>query len=513
MADTYRVTVRIDKYLDGDTVRLGVPVRFRPIIAGPNGREARRTDRSREIVTVIAPVTAQQDFGASAYLAAGDYEVEAILPSGEQLSDELSVTDNAQDPEKATRVVLRGESSPNEWRSWGHYAGSALVSTGSANLELAKATLRPSTQLEVSVGSYVLAPGLDRFDPSSWDSWFAYLEKRFRRGPDDAPTLALGGNESELSFDTEGGYGGTPLRVKFVVENHHSSRADLHEIGTKRTYAAISGLAGTRLIALPWPWGEEAHYNGSMPFELLAAEDTDQLRCEFVHKDERWAGLLAYLNRGRVDLASEILNSATDALFGKFQNPLAAAVGGYLLLSSNRRKRDEKWPDWLDNLSRRFPNLPDGPILRARWLLAQNSKENLQEAHDLLVQSVERGLPYFTTGVVWLIEALEQTSISCVACVDILRRVRGVARSMDLSQAFTSFSIAKPLTRSEEQSHPELGTPPGIELEDPFIHELIKRTKGVQAQASLPEPQYVVQTLNREQIARPKPQYLKLTRE
>lgn len=492
MAEDVRVYVRVDKYLDGDAIRLGVPVRFRPIVVDTDGRAARRTDRSREIITVIAPVSSREDYAARAYLAPGEYEVEAVLPSGEQLSEELTVgPTTAENEDEVTRIVLRGEPSPNEWRSWGHYAGTALAPARSVDLNLYKTALRHSAQLEVTVGSQARVQGLYNFDPSSWTDWFHYLQQRFLLGPKYALNIQLDGNESSLRVETQGGYDDAPLRIKFVLDDHRAWRSDRRLIGVKRTYAAISGVSGTRLVALPWPWGERLYYDGASPFELLAAEDRNRLRCEPVLKDERWAGLVAYLNRGRVDLAGEILNSARDALFEKFQNPLAAAVGGYVLLSSDRRKRGESWPSWLDNLSRRFPHLPDGPILRARWLLAQNAEKNLKEAHDLLVESFHRGLPYFTTGVVWLIEGLEQTSIGCESCVNILRLVRGVARSMDLSQAFTSFSIAKPQTRSSEQTNPEFSAPPGVALEEPEASEVLRRIEEGRTQVAVRQPQNV----------------------
>ena len=192
-----------------------------------------------------------------------------------------------------------------------------------------------------------------------------------------------------------------------------------------------------------------------------------------------------------MDLASEILANASDALFAKFQNPLAAAVGGYVLLSSSPTDEKASWPDWLSNLAEYFPHLPDGLILRARWLLARNREENLEEAHQLLFESFNRGIPYFTTGVVWLIEGLEQTSIGCPICTEILRKVRGVARSMDLSQAFTSFSIGKPQTRDAEEPRPESDVPPGQALMERDAYDLLRRQEEAAGQVALPQPQYL----------------------
>lgn len=445
MADEIWVTVRVDKLIDGDRVDYGVPVRFRPVVEDAD-RHARRFDRSRGTVAIIAPVSSFSHATVGVYLPWGDYDVEAVLPSGEQIGQELMVGPNSiRSGTGAIEVILHGEHSPNEWRSWAHFTGAQLASwRQEAREKIVRQRLgyAPGKRFEVSVGSLAYADSRDEFHPSSWDGWFNFLQNRYERGSEPDLKLELGVNFSGLEVQTEGGYDQTPLRIKFV--QGRTPGIVPRDIGERRAYAAIAGSTSTRLVAIPWPWGDSAYAPGHIPFELLAFEEEDQLRCDPVLRDSQWAGLVAYLNRGRVDLAGDILAGARDALFAKFENPLAAAVGGYVLLSSSFSDEEASWPGWLSNLAEYFPHLPDGLILRARWLLARNRRENLNEAHHLLFESFNRGIPYFTTGVVWLIEGLERTSIGCPTCTEILRRVRGVARSMDLSQAFTSISIAKP---------------------------------------------------------------------
>ncbi|MFL7906024.1 hypothetical protein ACJ41P_33240 [Azospirillum argentinense] len=480
MADRAWVSVRVDKRIDGDHVIYGVPVRFRPVIEDEK-RHVRIFDRSREMVSAIAPV-GSYGYGVDVSLTYGEYDVEATLPSGEPLSTELTVGS------ETVQVVLRGENSPNEWRSWAHFSGASLASERQVTGEFLRGP-SPQTSFDVMVGSVVHAAAGGGFDPSSWNGWFDFLDERYRRGPEYFSNIQLGGSDYGLSVRTEGGFDGTPLRILFSRDGYPDYGYDITQIGARRTFAAITGHAGTRLFALPLPWGEGYHQT---PFEMLAFEDGRQLRCDPILRDERWSGLVAYVNRGRVDLASEILMSARDALFEKLENPLAAAIGGYVLLSSTRgRDIKESWPRWLDNLAHRFPRLPDGAILRARWLLSQNTEENLHEAHELLYEAVERGLPFFTTGVVWLIEGLEQTSIGCPTCTDLLRMVRGVARSMDLSQAFTSFSITKPLTRGSKETRPDLSAPPGTALVEPYVQERSRRREEATTQPVIPQRQYL----------------------
>lgn len=494
MAGEAWVTVRIAKYIDGYEVQFGVPVRFRPVVEDVR-TEVRRFDRSRTIETAVAPVSLSEDHSASIYLPWGDYDVEAVLPSGETVSVELNLgPDSPKSGVGAVEVVLEGEHSPNEWRSWAHFTGAQLASPRQERFEIQERQLysySADSHFEVTIGSLAHSGTLGSFDPSSWSGWFEFLERRFERGPDFAPNVALGENISGLEAETEGGHDRTPLRIKFVQKHHPHISLEAPVTGERRTYAAISGSTGTRLVAIPWPWGDTAHMAGHIPFELLAFEENGKLRCDPVLRDTQWAGLVAYLNKGRVDLASEILNRASDALFLKFQNPLAAAVGGYVLLSSEESDPEARWPSWLSNLAEYFPYLPDGQILRARWLLSQNRSDYLGEAHNLLFNSIERGIPYFTTGVVWLIEGLEQTSIGCPTCTEILRRVRGVARAMDLSQAFTSFSITKPRTRDAEETSPEFGAPTGQALVEPYIQELLRRQEEATTQLVIPQLQYL----------------------
>jgi hypothetical protein len=464
MAEERRVEVRIDKWLEGEQARLGVPVRFRPVVEDPKTK-VRRIDRQRQIKTVIAPVT-RTAYGSPVSLVPGDYDVEAVLPSGEPLGEELKVPAAHQANEDTIEVVLRGDYSPNEWRSWGHFTGSPLTSLRQVDRER-RLEVNPNFQpskLEVSIGQMAMSELSGSFNPARWDDWFTFLEAR-RHNSEEAPEIRLEENDFGLAWKTEGGFGAEPIVIRFTQQRPPTASLEPEAIGKDRIYAAIRGKSGTRLIGLPWPWGWPS--SDQIPFEILALEDRETLRCDPILRDPEWAGLVAYLNKGRLDLASEILKAAQVALYGKFQNPLAAAAGGYVLLSYGATGEEEEWPSWLGNLNHYFPHFPDGAVLRARWLLGQNTEEGLLEAHQLLYEAVDRGIPYFTTGIVWLMEGLEQTSIDCQECAERLRRVRGVARWIDLGQAFTSFGVGRPLTRHAKETPFHRESLPGVTLDVP----------------------------------------------
>jgi hypothetical protein len=481
--------VRVDKYLDGANVGLGVPVRFHPVIDLPEAEADRRADRKRKAVTAVVPISGNPTNTRWVRLETGAYDIEAVLPSGELLTAEQTI-----EPEGDHEVVLRGESSPNEWRSWAHFAGANLASAERKREEsLPDAYLESVPELEVTVGSTAHEAGtLGGFDPSRWGDWFDFLQANFERRDQPVAThLSLSGNDSGLEVQREGGYDGLPLRISLVQREQVGFRAQ--QIGKDRLFLAVSGVYGSRLFMMPWPWGESSTVPGAKLFDIMAVADRGHFRCDPVLVDERWGGLLAYVNSGRIQLAAEIVQQASDALFQKFENPLAAVVGGYVLLSTDADQGKDRWPDWLDNLARRFPELPDGAILRARWLLNQGGEKNIEQAHNLLYESVERGLPYFTTGVVWLIEGMEQTSIGCDICTDLLARIRGIARSMDLSQAFTSFAIAKPEARRGSLPIRESDVPWGNSEVEPTYQTLLEQLEKAREVGNerLPTLQYL----------------------
>jgi hypothetical protein len=192
--------VRVDKYLDGAELEFGVPVQFRPVVILLEDRADRRTDLSREAVTGIAPVGSHSERTATIWLEAGAYDVEAVLPSGELLSDEVEIL-----PDRESPIVLRGESSPNEWRSWSHFAG-GVGSASRKRLEQTGQDLETVPDLEVTIGSVAHAQGaVEGFNPSRWDNWFEFSQSRSRhRDQPQRTNISLSGNDTGLGISSGG---------------------------------------------------------------------------------------------------------------------------------------------------------------------------------------------------------------------------------------------------------------------------------------------------------------------
>ena len=128
-------------------------------------------------------------------------------------------------------------------------------------------------------------------------------------------------------------------------------------------------------------------------------------------------------------------------LFGKMQNPLGAAAGGYVLLAAGDRE-ENNWHDWVDNLANWFPEIPDGAVLKASLRLRfPRDKNSAEEARASLLEAFDRGVPYYSTGVSWLLDGLTQFADDPVV-EEKMKIVHRVALRLDLSQAFTVVRIS-----------------------------------------------------------------------
>jgi hypothetical protein len=96
-------------------------------------------------------------------------------------------------------------------------------------------------------------------------------------------------------------------------------------------------------------------------------------------------------------------------LFHKVSYPLAATIGGYILVlgrNANRyRAESDTWKNWVGNLDNWFDWLPDGAILNATMQL-MDTKPNYVAAYEALLRAYARGLPYFTFGLKHLMDGL-----------------------------------------------------------------------------------------------------------
>lgn len=444
--------IRIEPRSDEPEMYPGLPVTIRSVRSG--------TQRRLPPTTIAVPVS----HGLTAFvdLDPAVYDLELVLPGGELVTEQVRIADGE------VVTVLRAE---RERFRTGSFKGGWYNPLRYPAL-LPRDVLWPTNstsgfdQPEASLGRRVLNPATgEEFDPRHWAAWEAWLEGRAAaasEGPVPRVDLRLRGAPDDLALDRgRDRQGVDTLLVRRAGSTHPE---DVEHVGARRPFIALKTSAGVRMTSLPWPWPAVIGEEDEVFMEIGWSEEGPRVAWAPSVQDPTLGGLLAYLGAGQVGRAGLLLRAAEEALFFKRRNPLGAAAGGYVRLATATGRERDEWPDWLDNLTRWFPHLPDAPILRARWLLAQRGAERLETVRELLLDAFDRGLPFFSAGVVWLIDGLRRLSVDCQTCRDRFAQVRGVARSMDLTQTYTTFDLRMPAPDPFGDLEPELWGREAVEL-------------------------------------------------
>lgn len=432
------VSLRIDKYLDGGVIENGAIVQVRAI-----------NDRGgSELVQRLAVNVSSRDSDARRIeLEPGTYEVSAVLPSGEVVSQSLDLKDVAQD------VVLRGGRSPHEWLSWQQWSGNV----GEA---------APKRQLEAafSTASSGIGDALDRITARLWsvpnghgdDPLWPRLSEAFATlepGKSVAPSLFADWSSTAAALPLE------------RSEPYLAVRLPDHPAGNGRSYLHVDDGRTGVLCPMPWPW-QQVNESGNAVVEVVIAIDEELIGAGLEAgskdaqpvwsarpnvRDQRLGGLLAYFTAGEVGIARELmLEPARFMLHQKMNNPYAAAAGAYILSglwiqNSAQGEGSPNWLGWVDNLTHYFPWLPDGAIVKG-WLALRMRDQDprIDEAREALLDAERRGIPYYSMGVRRLVDGLllvsaemQRRGIEDPQVADALRRARQLAWQVDPRQPFT----------------------------------------------------------------------------
>ncbi len=214
-----------------------------------------------------------------------------------------------------------------------------------------------------------------------------------------------------------------------------------------RVYLLVRSARGAQLIALPAPWtanGEE------IEIQLLLDRRAECQRPEFALTiaDPMINSVLGYAANGAVHEAAQLMDFATarKLLFHKISSPLAATVGGYLLLlgldRSAYRAHADDWQQWLDNLCYWFDWLPDGAVLRAAKYFVLGDKDR-DGALEALMLGFDRGLPFFTFGMRLMIEGMRRFAHEGEALAqERLAILESLAAVADPQQHFLTLNLA-----------------------------------------------------------------------
>jgi len=439
-----KLEIALDTWLAAGEVAQGVVARVRRL-AAPDGSRV----RGERPHTLVLPAGA----GGARSLdveGPGRYLVEATLPSGHVLSEEVDLTPDTPDArvELASAPVVGH--SPHEWLSWQHLTGKIRPASAPR-----PAPPRSPEPME-DAGRTVIAGAGASGRPEPEESTTAV--SAFRTRALTEPVLALRGG---LPHGAEA----WPILAEAMAPERDlasvlSASETLPELGAatgsvasdedvalyrvdsgpgRRSYAVVETPDGAELATLPLPW-QQIHTGQHCPLELLVRKHSLDagFRTSVSVLDPDVGTALAYMENGDFHDARDIFEIAREMLYYKITNPLAAAAGGYMLLATAGREAKTDWHDWIHNLLDWFEPIPDGAVLYGTLLLRRGGDdEALVTAREAFVTAFERGLPYYSLGVTWLLEGLSIFGADDDNIAAKARAVRRVALAVNMDEAFT----------------------------------------------------------------------------
>lgn len=184
------------------------------------------------------------------------------------------------------------------------------------------------------------------------------------------------------------------------VQRSQGVRQATVEVGGGQFLMQIGGEnVAWRFVGLP--------FGGPVRVAVTRAKssDGDPVDITVGREHDGYEGLMSYLDRGALTDAKEVGQAghlADRALYGKFDDPVAAVAGAYLLY---RLGHIAERANWLKRLDRSFPDIPDGPlIVAAAELLVRRPR--LHVVRSKVRESISRGFPIFSTGLRLLVEVM-----------------------------------------------------------------------------------------------------------
>ena len=393
---------------------------------------------------------------------AGKYLFQLSLPNGEVMTESFEVAEG-----KATEVVLEVGEGPREWSTLqamaGKFAGEvhvAMEKPGSGGVAIRSYNefrqdpengfqLRFISLDSPAANSSLLQTDsirrladLLRTDPTVEDA-----EQQLGTG---AEVLSTAQEDAELAlfeFVYEGSIPDGAGRSSYYID-----RGNI----VPRAYLLEKAARGARLIALPVPWtsfGNEVEVQLMLKMPSLYGKGEPDYTITI--GDPMINSALGYVNNGAVKEAASLISfgAAQDLLFHKMSNPLAATVGGYMLILGLDRKayraQSDAWMKWVDNLCKWFPWLPDGAVLKAAKYFVLGDKDR-DGAFDALMMSFDRGLPVFTFGLNLMLEGMRRFANEGEAeARERLAVLETLAAAADPELNFVTLEVARKWASSE----------------------------------------------------------------
>jgi hypothetical protein len=384
---------------------------------------------SKNIYNLIFPISNSLNQGLSVNVIPGRYLIEAYLPSGQVIDEEVLVETDAQ----KLYVILFAEESPHEWLSWMQFAGYVEKTKKEYRNKLSARNQFQAFSDTLHLVSNLSAPINDKSFVPLPDGIFFKLDKinprRITDFPNDVNYYKMGLNDF-LHSETLSPQDRDSISRYFTFNSENISKninlnsfnqENYHQKKFQRFYLCLcKGINIMKYSVLPSPWMSSDN-TGELLVEAWVRENEfnpkrdrfDEIEPEtrtdiFINvRDRITAIIINYLGAGEIPIAKTVLEPAQGMLYEKLANPIAAAAGAYILLLTDRGAKKQPWYNWIENLKNWFPWLPDGAIQHA-WLKLRMLKDNesIESIRDLFMDAYKRGLPFYSRGVSMLYDGL-----------------------------------------------------------------------------------------------------------
>jgi len=219
------------------------------------------------------------------------------------------------------------------------------------------------------------------------------------------------------------------------------------------------------LMRVPGPWFDQRRRKNSGFFLDVGRVASASSPWRLSVDDPAVQSVIDFTQQKDLNGALVVLEMSLELLMMKVENPYAAAAAGYVLMLTPPSRTPLGWFNWIGNLGSWFDELPDGLIQHATLLLQRSwedqgaelnqpyfpidERERTQLAADLLLRSIERGLPLYRSGLTLLASNLFILDGSPLLPPEVGRAVarargyvNGLRRLVDTTQAFTTIDIS-----------------------------------------------------------------------
>lgn len=412
-------------------------------------------------------LTAGDDFDrwTEIEMPSGGYQIQVSLPSGRMINQDFEIPDGSAE---TIDIALESES-PHEWLAVQNFVGNIRASSArqhdpdktqhrwlGAVTEKLRGRRRRSPRSKISA----------QFDVGWLRSPTEIDPKKVWSDIEDATGNNLGGREATSVLSNALGLPGSLVLMPKIhddgVVGTYRCVIDgpIKEAGREvtdrsawdgavppRCYVFATRENSCQLVCAPLPWFDLSNGNQQSVFEVMTVDDNNFVTTAV--RDTELGSILGYLTRNLLTSARKLVDNAEGMLFRKVSNPLGAAAGAYVMLSTENQRDDEHWHEWIKNLYVSFPWIPDGAIAYAMLKLNhQKTDEDVERALQAALRAFHRGLPFYAIGVRWLLDLLTAFSHDVVFSTrhdeikNCLRAVQLVARRTDFQQTFTKIRIS-----------------------------------------------------------------------